>query len=94
MTKTLTLAPIENYLLFVALTQAPVEGTRLSDLTGLDAAKKLFQCPAFEGTRDVEVSHENLKYIRACWEALPVGKIPRTDDLPAAVEAVTKQLKE
>lgn len=94
MTKTLNITPVENYLLFVATSSAPVEGTRLSDFPKLEAAKKLFQCDPFDGSRPVEVPNELLKYVRACWDALPVGRVPRTDDLPAAIDNVTKQLKE
>lgn len=92
--KTLTLNTYENYLLWFAAVHAPLDGLRLSDLPKLEAAKKLFQCERFDGDRTVEVPTDIMPYVKATWEALPIGKLTRTDDLPATVAAVSAKLKE
>jgi hypothetical protein len=60
----------------------------------VEAAKGLFRRERFDGEIQVEVSSDLLPLLRYAWENLPVGKVPRFDDLPAAIERVTKQLKE
>ena len=90
---TLTLTNYENYLVWVGLVHAPLEGLRLSDLPKIEAAKKAFVCERFDGDRTVELEADLAPILRAAWGAFPLGKIARTDDLPAAVERVTKQLE-
>ena len=92
--KTLTITNYENYLLWFAAVHSPLDGLRLSDLAHLEALKKLFQTERFEGEKSVEISPTLFPYLRAAWEAFPLGKVARTDDLPAAVERVGNQLKE
>lgn len=94
MTKTLTLTPIQNFLMHFALTKAHIPGTRLDDLDNLFAARKLFACDPFDGERTVEVPSPLVRYVQAAWPLLPVGELPRTDDLPDAVKAVTEKLKD
>lgn len=93
--KTLSLNTYENYLLWFAVVHAPLDGLRISDLPKLEEAKKLFvHEEPINGERQVEVSAELLRYLRATWDALPVGKLARTDDLPIAVKSITEKLKD
>ena len=95
MNKTLNVTAYDNYLLWFACCHSPLDGLRLADLPRLEAAKKLFQGrERFDGAVAVEVPADLLPYVRAAWEALPVGKLVRVDDLPDAVARVTAQLKE
>ena len=94
MTKTLTINAYENSLLLLAIVQSPLEGLRIADLPRVEAAKGLFRRERFDGEIAVEVPSDLVPLLRHAWDNLPVGKIPRFDDLPAAVERVTKQLKE
>lgn len=94
MTKTLNLNGLENFLLWTAVTKGKIPNTSLEDLDNLFAARKLFVCEPFEGERTVEVPAPLVAYVKAAWRGLPVGELPRTDDLPDAVKAVTEKLKE
>ena len=94
MTKTLTVNNFENYLLWFAMTKGKIQGVSLDDLDNIMAARKLFISAPFDGERAVEVDMKYMPYIRAAWSGIPVGELPRTDDLPDAVKSVAEKLKE